>query len=118
MPPCVSCRRVCGTGRRRTRSGSRERSGTRWSRPRVEAFPKSEPNDFVLWIESHRAVISGDTLVDFGRGLEIPLEWLREGVTREQIAEGLRPLLELPIEHMLPTHGAPSDRAALKRALS
>jgi glyoxylase-like metal-dependent hydrolase (beta-lactamase superfamily II) len=40
----------------------------------VEPFPGREPNDFVLWIESHRAIISGDTLVDFGRGLEIPLE--------------------------------------------
>jgi hypothetical protein len=25
----------------------------------------------VLWVKSLRAVISGDTLVDFGRGLEI-----------------------------------------------
>jgi hypothetical protein len=63
-------------------------------------------------------VRSGDTLVDFGRGLEIPLEWLREGVTREQIADGLRPLLDLPVEHVLPTHGSPTDRAALERALS
>jgi glyoxylase-like metal-dependent hydrolase (beta-lactamase superfamily II) len=84
----------------------------------VEAFPGREPNDFVLWIENHRVVISGDTLVDFGRGLEIPLEWLREGVTREQIADGLRPLLDLPVEHVLPTHGAPTDRATLERMLS
>jgi hypothetical protein len=41
-------------------------------------------------------VISGDTLVDFGRGLEINERWLRPGVTREEIAAGLRPLLELP----------------------
>jgi hypothetical protein len=31
---------------------------------------------------------------------------------------GLRPLLELPVEHVLPTHGAPTDQAALERALS
>jgi hypothetical protein len=43
--------------------------------------------------------------------------WL-EGVTREQIAEGLRPLLGLPVEHVLATHGGPTDRAALERALS
>jgi hypothetical protein len=35
-------------------------------------------------------VISGDTLVDFGRGLEINERWLRPGVTREEIADGLR----------------------------
>jgi hypothetical protein len=39
-------------------------------------------------------------------------------VTREQVADGLRPLLELPVELVLPAHGAPTDRAALERALS
>ena len=77
-----------------------------------------KPNDTVLWVESHRAVISGDTLVDFGQGLEINERWLRPGVTREEIAAGLRPLLELPVEHVLATHGGPFDRAALERALS
>jgi hypothetical protein len=52
------------------------------------------------------------------RGLEIPNEWLREGVTREQVADGLRPLLDLPVELVLPAHGRPTDRAALERALS
>jgi len=84
----------------------------------IEAFPGREHNDLVLWIEDRGAVIAGDTLVDFGRGLEIPVEWLREGVTREQIADGLRPLLDLPVELVLPAHGAPTDRAALERALS
>ena len=35
-----------------------------------------------------------------------------------QVAEGLRPLLALPVEHVLPTHGRPTDRASLERALS
>ena len=59
-----------------------------------------------------------DALVDFGRGLEIPQESLTKGVTREQVVEGLRPLLALPVEVVLPAHGAPTDRAALERALS
>ena len=84
----------------------------------VEALPGKEPNDLVLWIEDRRAVVAGDTLVDFGHGLEIPVEWLGEGVTREQIAERLRPLLARPVEHVLATHGGPGDRAALERALS
>jgi len=84
----------------------------------VEALPGREHNDLVLWVESRRAVVAGDTLADFGRGLEIPSEWLREGVTREQIVEGLQPLLALPVEVVLPAHGAPTDRAALERALS
>jgi glyoxylase-like metal-dependent hydrolase (beta-lactamase superfamily II) len=84
----------------------------------IEALPGREHNDLVLWIESRRAVVAGDTLVDFGRGLEIPREWLRKGVTREQIVEGLRSLLTLPVEVVLPAHGGPTDRAALERALS
>jgi glyoxylase-like metal-dependent hydrolase (beta-lactamase superfamily II) len=83
----------------------------------VEAFAGRESNDMVLWIEGSHAVISGDTLVDFGRGLEIN-GWLRAGVTREQVVEGLRPLLDLPVDVVLATHGGPTDRTALERALS
>jgi glyoxylase-like metal-dependent hydrolase (beta-lactamase superfamily II) len=83
----------------------------------IEAWLGREHNDLVLWIDRVGAVISGDTLVDFGRGLEIN-QWLRGGVTREEVVERLRPLLERPVEFVLPTHGAPTDRAALERALS
>jgi glyoxylase-like metal-dependent hydrolase (beta-lactamase superfamily II) len=84
----------------------------------ADVFQGHKPNDTVHWIESQRTVISGDTLVDFGQGLEINERWLRPGMTREQIAEPLRPLLELPVEHVLATHGGPFDRAALESALS
>lgn len=83
----------------------------------IEAFRGREHNDLVLWIESFGAVISGDTLADFGPGLGMN-EWLREAVTREQVVSGLRPLLALPVELVLPTHGAPTDRRALERALA
>ena len=43
---------------------------------------------------------------------------LPEGVTREQVLEAMKPLLELPVELVLPTHGPPTDRAALERALA
>ena len=84
----------------------------------VEALPGRLPNDVVLWVESRCAVLAGDTLVDFGQGLEIPVEWLPAGVTREQVAEGLRPLLELPVEVVLATHGGPTGKTALERALA
>jgi len=83
----------------------------------IEVFPGREHNDVVLWLADHRAVVSGDTLVDFGRGLQIA-DWLREEVTREEVVDGLRPLLDLPVELVLPAHGRPTDRAALERALS
>jgi glyoxylase-like metal-dependent hydrolase (beta-lactamase superfamily II) len=83
----------------------------------VEAFRGRAVNDLVLWIESRRAIVTGDALVDFGRGFEIPEEVLQHGVTRGELVEDLRPLLALPLELVLPAHGAPTDRAALERAL-
>ena len=84
----------------------------------IQVFPGHKRNDLVLWIESRGAVAVGDTLVDFGEGLHINLRWLHGGMTRERVVDGLRPLLELPVERVLPAHGAPADRAALERALA
>jgi glyoxylase-like metal-dependent hydrolase (beta-lactamase superfamily II) len=84
----------------------------------VEAFPGMEPNDLVLWIEDRRALVVGDSLIDRGSDLEFPRGWADKGVPPEQILETLRALLELPVEHVLATHGGPTDRAALERALS
>jgi glyoxylase-like metal-dependent hydrolase (beta-lactamase superfamily II) len=85
----------------------------------IEARPGSEPPfDHMLWLESRRAIIIGDSLVDNGTGLTLFDRWIPEGQTREQVLERLRPLLELPVEIVLPTHGAPTDRAALERALT
>jgi glyoxylase-like metal-dependent hydrolase (beta-lactamase superfamily II) len=89
----------------------------------VEAFPGMEPNDLVLWVESHRALVAGDTLQDRGHGLQflgdlpnnVPAEG---GVATERILDGLQPLLALPVEIVLPTHGAPADRATLEHALA
>lgn len=62
----------------------------------------------------------GDTLVDRGEGLVLPRDWAdREtGEPVDKIVKRLRGLLELPIELVLPTHGAPTDRAALEHALA
>jgi glyoxylase-like metal-dependent hydrolase (beta-lactamase superfamily II) len=85
----------------------------------VDALPGQKPNDVVLWVESHDAVVAGDSLVDFGNGLEINARWLeQQGVPRERVVEGLRPLLDRHVEHVLAAHGGPFDRVALERALS
>jgi len=84
----------------------------------IEALRGRSHNDLVLWIDRVGAVVAGDALVDFGRGFEVPPEVLQHGVTREQVVEHLLPLLQLPVKIVLPTHGAPTDPAALQRALS
>jgi len=84
----------------------------------VEAFLGREANDLVLWVEGQRLLVTGDTLADFGGGLEIVPGWLPAGVTREAMVERLRPLLELPVELVLPAHGEPAGRDALERALA
>ena len=84
----------------------------------LEAFPGRSHNDLVLWSERAGAIVAGDSLVDFGRGFEVPREVLHHGVTREQVVEDLRPLLRLSVEVVLPAHGAPADLAALERALT
>jgi glyoxylase-like metal-dependent hydrolase (beta-lactamase superfamily II) len=89
----------------------------------VEAFPGMEPNDLLLWVESHGVLVAGDTLQDRGNGLQflgdlannVPAEW---SVAAEQVRADLRSLLGLPIELVLLTHGAPADKAALERALA
>ena len=83
----------------------------------VDAFAGKEPNDLVLWVERLGALVFGDTLVDFGNGLEIN-PYLRGGVTRADVVDRLRPLLDRPVELVLPTHGEPRDRAAFEAALA
>jgi glyoxylase-like metal-dependent hydrolase (beta-lactamase superfamily II) len=83
----------------------------------ARAFAGRERNDLVLWLDGARAVVAGDTLADFGNGLGLN-EWLRGAADRDEIVAGLRPLLDLPVELVLPTHGEPVGRDELERALA
>jgi hypothetical protein len=73
----------------------------------------------VYWIPEHSALVLGDVVISRGTDLEVPQAWVGEEHYSEVI-EGLRPLLELPIERVLVTHGEPvldNGRAALGAAL-
>lgn len=77
----------------------------------------------LLWIPEHRALAAGDILLGTREGgvRVCPDSWLRPGVTPEQLREGLRPLLDLPVELLLLAHGTPvrhDARAALEQALA
>ncbi len=83
----------------------------------MHAFAGREDNDLILWLPSAGVVICGDSLSDFGEGIDIQLGG-RTHVTREQVIERLQPLLELPVELVLPSHGPPGDRSLLERVLA
>ena len=83
----------------------------------IFAYAGRETNDLVFWIPARDVIVSGDSLSDFGEGLAIQMGG-RKHKTRDDVAEELRPLLDLPVELVLPAHGEPVDRAALERALA
>jgi glyoxylase-like metal-dependent hydrolase (beta-lactamase superfamily II) len=87
----------------------------------VTAQPAFYPGERTLWIPGRNALVAGDSLPDGGA---VPDAWLDTEwatATREEYNAKLRPLLDLPVELLLPTHGDPvTDDAAgaLRRALS
>ena len=63
--------------------------------------------EVLYWLPSHRALVAGDVLLgDRGSGVELADSWL--GDDRQDVANALEPLLELPAEHILVAHGEPA----------
>ena len=81
----------------------------------------------VFWLPAQRAVVVGDVLLGAGAkprptgdALRLcPQGWLGKP-THDDLRASLRPLLELPVERVLVSHGDPvleGGRAALERVL-
>ncbi|MGL6280566.1 MAG: MBL fold metallo-hydrolase, partial [Gaiella sp.] len=112
-----------------------ERYGARTVRPAdhgaplpvgVVGVPTPTADEVVYWLAGGRAVVPGDTLLGDGEGgvRVCPADWLDgDGVTDATVValvEELRPLLGLPVERVLLSHGPPvltDGLAALSRAL-
>jgi hypothetical protein len=88
----------------------------------VEPQAGGYPNECTLWIRGHAALVSGDVFLGGQGGFHVqPDSWLAEGLTPTGLREQLQPLLELPVDLLLPTHGDPVAEDApeiLRRALS
>jgi hypothetical protein len=85
----------------------------------IRALDVPRLGETFLYLPSHNAVVFGDVVLDGVRLL--PDGWLRNDVTRKDVAEALRPLLAQEIELLLLTHGGPvtdGAREKLERALS
>ncbi len=80
----------------------------------IVPFQTARAAEAVYWLPKHRAVVVGDVLLGAGakpRATDDPLRlcperWLGKG-THDDLRTSLRPLLELPVEHVLVSHGAP-----------
>ncbi len=91
-------------------------------RPRLAAgveIAAEAADEFVFWLPEHRALVAGDLIIGRAHGLEVPRAWLEDRY--EEAVERLRPLLDLPVDRVLVTHGEPvleDGLEALERALA
>jgi hypothetical protein len=91
----------------------------------VDAIEIRGAGETMYWIPEHGALVPGDRILgDRPPGLRLcPESWLRylPGYTQDDLRAGLQPLLDLPVEMVLVSHGEPvlhDGRAELERALS
>ena len=85
----------------------------------IRAHETGRLREMVLYLPSHNALLFGDVVLDGVRLL--PDSWLPKQMTRADVQESLRPLLDEKIELLLLTHGGPvadDARVKLERALA
>ena len=86
----------------------------------VEAYAAPAGEETVYRLPEHGALVFGDVVLGADGGVRLcPESWLTG--TRARLKEELRPLLELPVERLLVSHGEPvleDGRAALALALA
>ncbi len=88
----------------------------------VESKPLRGAGETDYWLPAARAIVFGDRLIGADGAVELcPESWLgRERVDRAGLARLMRPLIDLPVERLLVSHGEPvlrDGRAALARAI-
>jgi hypothetical protein len=92
----------------------------------VDAVALPRFDETIYWLPGPRALVPGDRLIGDGDGgvRMCPESWLRyiePAVSVGELRDALAPLLELPVDHVLLSHGAPvvgGGDAALARALT
>lgn len=87
----------------------------------VQAFT-ARWSEVVYWLPRHRTLVTGDVVLggDHGGLRFCPESWTPRAGGHAAWRRNLRPLLDLPIERVLPSHGEPvleDGAAALRRLL-
>jgi glyoxylase-like metal-dependent hydrolase (beta-lactamase superfamily II) len=82
----------------------------------ILAFPSGRAAEVVFWIPEHQALVPGDALLgsDDGGVSLCPGSWLPDGTTPADLARTLQPVLDLPVELILVSHGEPVAEGAGK----
>ena len=79
-------------------------------------------DEVVFWLPGPRTVVPGDVLLGTDDGLSLcPESWLQSRGGFARLVDDLVPLLDLPVERVLTSHGPPvltDGRDALARALT
>lgn len=88
----------------------------------VVACATARSNEAVFYLPAYRALVAGDVILggDDGSLRLCSDSWLPDGVGQDDLRTSLEPLLALPLEHVLVSHGRPvvgDGAAALKRML-
>jgi len=75
----------------------------------IAALPTARRSEVVFWLPAHRALATGDVILGADNGgLRLcPASWLPAGIDQARLRESLRPLLDLPVERVLVSHGKP-----------
>jgi hypothetical protein len=116
---------------RRSRDEFAARYSASTSRARAAVPEGVEPiqirgaGETMVWLPEHRTLVPGDRLLGDGAGgLRLPPEswlgYLDSGIGTAELRTALAPLLELPVEIVLVSHGEPVQthgREAIERAL-
>jgi glyoxylase-like metal-dependent hydrolase (beta-lactamase superfamily II) len=73
----------------------------------VQAFDADRgAGEVVFWLPEHRSLAAGDIFLGSPFRL-CPPSWLSKGVKHENVKTALRPVLDLPVERVLVSHGEP-----------
>jgi hypothetical protein len=94
----------------------------------IRAFQTARSSEVLYWLPAQRAVVVGDVLLGAGakpRPTDEPLRlcperWLGKS-SHDDLRRSLQPLLELPVEQVLVSHGRPvlrDGKAALADVLT
>jgi glyoxylase-like metal-dependent hydrolase (beta-lactamase superfamily II) len=95
----------------------------------IACFETAREGEVIYWLPEPGALVVGDVMLGAGakpRATDDPLRlcperWLSSSATLDDLRASLRPLLELPVERIFVSHGAPvlnEARAALTALLS